>query len=397
MRIPVATTLKNRNSTTAKDARLVNAYAETKDGVLRVHKRPALNQAAESLSGGGQLITTVTDPDGDETVVVITDDDLTNAITLIPSRLGFSVQPPAGRISTALSPAVVVRALTSGGAVVPSFTGNVTLAFDDNPTSSTLGGTLTVAAAAGVATFSNVTSTRSGEGFSLIATASSVKSAVSNSFNIPTQLAFTVQPSDTQPNTAFSVTVAAQDTGGTTDTRYTGFITLAIYSGAGGTLGGNLQRLAVSGEATFPDLTIDVEGTYTLVATAEADSGIDCYKPAARVSNTFSISSSYSYTMVSALSGGGSIGFVDSSFGSLTPTTYLGNLIGAIYNGTPGPSNGLIVEIAGATGQSFFTSITVGGITRLSADAIVYTPGHWEWDGATVITTEGSIAVSITP
>src|SRR5258708_29228174 len=54
--------------------------------------------------------------------------------------------------------------------VVPSFTGSVTVAFGNNPGGSTLGGTTTVAAVNGVASFGDLSANKTGTGYWLTAT-----------------------------------------------------------------------------------------------------------------------------------------------------------------------------------------------------------------------------------
>ncbi|HEV8263709.1 MAG TPA: hypothetical protein VGQ06_02080, partial [Gemmatimonadales bacterium] len=86
-----------------------------------------------------------------------------------------------------------------------------------------------------------------------------------------THLAFTVQPSSTTAGSTMSpVKVAAQDDAGNTDANFTGSITVALNPNpSGGALFGTKTVTAVSGVATFSDLSIDKAGTgYTLQATA---------------------------------------------------------------------------------------------------------------------------------
>src|SRR5205823_4464250 len=131
----------------------------------------------------------------------------------------------------------------------------------------------TVAAVAGVATFSGLSIDKAGTGYTLTATGAG--STTSAAFNITagtaTQLVFSVQPSTTTAGAAITpaVEVSAEDASGNTATGFTGNITVAIGKNpSSGTLKGTLTHAAVSGVATFSGLSIDKVGTgYTLTAT----------------------------------------------------------------------------------------------------------------------------------
>ena len=100
-----------------------------------------------------------------------------------PNKLLFTVQPTGTTANAAMTPAIVVNAQDSQGNATPSFTGAVTLAFATNPTTATLGGTLTVTAVAGAATFSGISVSAPGTGYSLSASATGLTSATSSLFN----------------------------------------------------------------------------------------------------------------------------------------------------------------------------------------------------------------------
>ncbi len=99
-----------------------------------------------------------------------------------------------------------------------------------------------------------------------------------------TQLAFTVQPSNALPYPVATiqppVRVSALDAQGHTVTGFVGPVTIAIGRNAGqvapGTLRGTLTVTAVSGVATFSDLSIDQPGRgYTLTAAAAGLAGAE--------------------------------------------------------------------------------------------------------------------------
>ncbi len=169
-----------------------------------------------------------------------------------------------------------VSARDALGNLVTSFTGNVTLAIGTNPAGGTLSGTATVAAVAGVATFSTLSIDKAGTAYTLAVTTSGLSGATSGAFNIipaaASQLVFTVQPGSTVAGRAITpaVQVSARDPLGNLVTGFTGSITVSLGTNpAGGTLSGTSTVAAVSGVATFSTLSIDKAGTgYTLAASA---------------------------------------------------------------------------------------------------------------------------------
>ena len=196
------------------------------------------------------------------------------------SALVFSGQPATTPTGAPIIPAVQVTAQDAHGNRATSFTGSVTVAIGSNPSGGALAGTITVAAAAGVATFSNLDVDKAGTGYTLTAGANGVTGATSASFNITavaTMLVFTVQPSSAVPDAPITpaVKVTAQDAGGNAVTSFTGSVTVAIGTNpSGGTLSGTTSVAAVNGVATFPTLSIDRPGTgFTVSATSGALAG----------------------------------------------------------------------------------------------------------------------------
>ncbi|HXV92235.1 MAG TPA: hypothetical protein VD813_02960, partial [Pseudonocardia sp.] len=191
-------------------------------------------------------------------------------------RLEFTQQPGATTAGIALTPAVQVTARDTAGAIAAGFTGPVTVALLANPGGATLGGTATVNAVAGVASFGDLVLDRTSAGYTLLATAPSLAADTSAAFSVvaaaATQLVFTTQPASAIAGTAIPVVVTARDAFGNTATGFTGNVAIAIAANPGtGTLSGTATVAAVSGIATFATLSIDKVGTgYTLSATAGA-------------------------------------------------------------------------------------------------------------------------------
>src|SRR5207249_3734091 len=189
------------------------------------------------------------------------------------TQLVFSVEPSTTAAGAPITPAVQVTAQDAQGNTATGFTGNVTVAIGTNPSTGTLGGTLTHAAVDGVATFANLAIDKVGTGYTLTATGAGT--ATSAAFNITagtaTQLVFSVQPTSTAAGAAITpaVQVTAQDAQGNTATGFTGNVTVAIGTNPGtGTLGGTLTHAAV-GRASPTRRSSDLKvGTgYTLTAT----------------------------------------------------------------------------------------------------------------------------------
>src|SRR5206468_8138236 len=70
------------------------------------------------------------------------------------------------------------------GNVVTTASGSVSVALASNPTGATLGGTLTVNASQGVASFTNLTINKTGSGYTLRVSSSGLTSATSNPINV---------------------------------------------------------------------------------------------------------------------------------------------------------------------------------------------------------------------
>src|SRR3990172_7654898 len=194
------------------------------------------------------------------------------------SNVTFTAQPTNATAGSSIAPAVRVEARDASGRLVSSFTGNVTVVIKTNAGGGTLSGTTTIAAATGVATFSNLSIEKAGSGYTLMATTNGLAEATSAPFDISpgpaTQLAFTLQPTATTAGAAVTpaVQVTAQDAHGNTVPSMVGDVTLTIAAGtgtSGATLAGTTTAAAVAGVATFSTLSIDKSGsTYRLAATA---------------------------------------------------------------------------------------------------------------------------------
>lgn len=192
------------------------------------------------------------------------------------TKLAFTTQPVDGLAGEVLGTEVVVEIQNELGEQMATANNLVTLAIGTNPTGGALSGTLTRAAANGVALFTGLSIDKAGRGYTLKATANNLTGAVSGDFDIspqpPKVLVFTVQPQNTTAGDLITpdIVVEVRDQNGSRITTADHRITLAISSNpSSGVLSGTVTQPAVNGVATFYGLRIDQAGAgYKLQATA---------------------------------------------------------------------------------------------------------------------------------
>jgi len=103
--------------------------------------------------------------------------------TQFPDQLAITTQPRSA-ITAGQMFDVKVSAKDPSGNVDPNFDGPVTIALGNNPGSSTLGGTLTVDAVAGVADFSDLMLDELGTGYTLQASSAGLGPVTTTAFNV---------------------------------------------------------------------------------------------------------------------------------------------------------------------------------------------------------------------
>ncbi len=195
-------------------------------------------------------------------------------LPVVASRLAITTGPVS---STAGAPlGAVVVAQDESGNTVTSFTGDVSAAIGANPGGATLGGTVTVRAVGGIATFSGLSLNKPGTAYTLVFSSTTLVSTTSAAFNIvagdAARLVFGPMPATVDAGIAIAppLQVMAQDASGNAVTGFTGAVTLALGANPGtSTLSGTVTRNAVAGVATFNDLAINKKGaSYTFVASS---------------------------------------------------------------------------------------------------------------------------------
>ncbi len=206
------------------------------------------------LATDGQLTTATSDP--------------LNVIEGPAAHIAFTTQPVNATGGSVFATQPVVTIEDAGNNTVTADSHSIALTIHSGP--GTLSG-CSATTTAGVAPFSNSAINAAGM-YTLTATdASDALNAISAPFDVgtgvPTQLAFTAEPSGAAGGTAFTSqpVVAIEDAGGNTVTSAVSTVTLAIGSGPG-TLSG-CAATTTAGVASFSGCSIDTAGGHTLTAT----------------------------------------------------------------------------------------------------------------------------------
>ena len=182
----------------------------------------------------------------------------TVTVAATAANLAFTTQP--ANTAAGASFGTVVTARDAQGSTAAGFTGTVSLTIGTNPGGGTLSGTKSVAAVAGIATFSGLSIDKVGTGYTLTATATGVGSAVSSQFNITTggistsRSVVTVSSGTVVSGGTVTLTLQAKDASGNNIT--TGGATV-VFTQSGGTSTG-----------TIGATTDNHNGTYTATFTA---------------------------------------------------------------------------------------------------------------------------------
>jgi len=201
-------TFNNLTKTVTAADTLVFAAGSTQTitGTLTLQGASGNPLALRSSSPGSQWYI---DPGGSRNVAFVDVQDSNNNSATIYTALGhdsgdntnwnftqpsatqvvFGVQPGTTTAGATISPAVTVQVEDSLGNVVTGDNSSVTVAIGNNAGGGTLGGTVTVAAVRGVATFHDLSINTTGTGYTLTANDGTLAGATSSTFNITTSTA----------------------------------------------------------------------------------------------------------------------------------------------------------------------------------------------------------------
>jgi hypothetical protein len=181
------------------------------------------------------------------------------------NKLVFIVEPVNAAVGAHITPAVQIQVQDAAGNPVTTATNAITVSFASNPTGAALGGTTTVSAVNGTATFPNLTVDRPGTGYTLSALSSGLTTATSTAFSVVMASSTTTvtgtNPSSTVVGQPYlvSFTVAAAPPAGGTPTG-----SVSVSDGTGATCTG----AAPSGSCSLASTTA---GTKSIVAIYAGD------------------------------------------------------------------------------------------------------------------------------
>jgi uncharacterized repeat protein (TIGR03803 family)/autotransporter-associated beta strand protein len=187
------------------------------------------------------------------------------------AQLVVTGQPPAS-VTAGSGFGLTVTAEDGFGTVDAGYGGSVTVALVDASSGATLGGTLTMAAVNGVATFTDLNVNLAGS-YALAITANDLDGTTANDIEVSpaTATQLVVDPMANVLNGwPFDLYALAEDPYGNIDPTFGGSVTVALASNPGGAiLAGTLTGTAAGGTAYFPGLTLNgLSSGCTLTATA---------------------------------------------------------------------------------------------------------------------------------
>ncbi len=207
--------------------------------------------------------------------------DVTTQVTLAQQPSGTIAGQPISHAS-AITPSVIVDVLDIHGNIAINDSSNVTITLIAT-NGATLGGTTTIQAINGVATFTDLSIDTVGTGYRLSITDDALTPATSSTFAVTpdlasSQLSFSQTPAATllgQPLAPTLVIKAVDQFGNAITTDHSKII---LSTNAGSFTGTNAVTLA-NGIATFSNLIFKTAGDYTLTATPATNSTLAITTP----------------------------------------------------------------------------------------------------------------------
>jgi hypothetical protein len=288
-----------------------------------------------------------------------------NVTPAAPAVLVIAAQPPSS-VTAGSGFGLTVDVEDAFGNLVTNCGSNITVGLAGGPAGAALGGTLSVPASGGVATFAGLAVDQAGSGYTIeimsggLATASTQPFAVAPS--APAQLVITAEPPSTvTAGDGFGLKVSVEDAYGNLETGYGDEVTLALAGGpAGAAVKGTSTEKAAGGVAAFSglELTKAARG-YTIEAASggltSAWSRAFDVTPAAPAQLV--VSQPPSTLVIAGVHFGLSVS-VEDAFGNLV-TSADNEIALALSGGAPGASLGGTSTAKAAAGVATFNDLTV--------------------------------------
>jgi RHS repeat-associated protein len=186
-----------------------------------------------------------------------------------PAKLVYAQEPLGATAGHMMNP-VVVDVEDRYGNIVTGNNSSVTLSIASGPAGAKLYGTTSVHAVNGVATFSNVSLDTAGD-YTLRASDGLLVTAASSPFTIApgpaTHMNFLCLPVNPKHGKTFSVQVVLLDEYGNVATGDSSSVTLTLGAHPkNAVLSGTLTAAVINGVATFSNLSVNLAGAYSLIA-----------------------------------------------------------------------------------------------------------------------------------
>ncbi|QSX41005.1 Ig-like domain-containing protein [Shewanella cyperi] len=331
----------------------INGYFNTTTGLTEGH--------TFTLSLDGATDVTVGQVDSHFGVTSSVSNGAGAAISVVASKLTFNTQPAGSVSGAALTTQPVVAATDAFGNTDVDYTSNITLT---EGSAGSLSGTTTLAATAGVATFTNVvyTATADQEAFTLTAASGALTDGTSNAVNsdvVATQLIFTTQPAPTTlvsgASTNFSTVpvVKAVDGTSTVDTGYATAIVLSVTDPNDGIVDGTVDAFTGTGDEDILGSTVTISPT----SGASTYTGLAIQYTAGGVSDTIALRAT----------SGGLTAVNSSSINAISPPTVTdGNI--SISGGTGTAGAFRIGDVVTATWDNSGTGDNNAGVSAVTVD-----------------------------
>ncbi len=194
-------------------------------------------------------------------------------VTLGATKLVVTTEPP-NSVPAGGTFGITVTAEDGLGNVDTSYVSAITLTLG-NANGATLGGVVVVGANDGVATFTGLSLNLPGNDYVILASSGKLTSATTNGFDVTSGPAYQLAvaqggepPSSVIAGQTFFLSIDALDQNGYLATTFDGSVTLAISNDSSVSLQGNVMGTASGGVVTFPGLSIETDGSFTIAATS---------------------------------------------------------------------------------------------------------------------------------